>query len=377
MVHAGEIGLVTPTREVFSETLALASGQTLAGFELITETYGQLNPQRSNAVLICHALSGNHHAAGRYNHADPKPGWWDLHVGPGKAIDTDRFFVVSLNNIGGCDGSSGPNTINPETQQPWGPDFPQVSVSDWVTTQAMLADRLGIDSWAAVIGGSLGGMQAIHWAVHYPERVRNCVALAAAPKLTAQNIAFNEIARQAILSDPNWLAGYYQQETVAPTRGLSLARMVGHLTYMSADGMSDRFGRDTREMPSDAVNPGEMVFQVESYLRYQGKQFSTRFDANTYLLMTRALDRFDIAADFDDSLSDAMAATTCRMLITAFSSDWRFSPARSRELVDALLASGRPVSYAEIETDAGHDAFLLDEPRYTGLFTAWMQQVVI
>jgi len=374
---AEEVGLVTPIREVFSENLALASGQTLAGFELITETYGQLNSQRSNAVLICHALSGNHHAAGRYNHSDPKPGWWDLHVGPGKAIDTNRFFVVSLNNIGGCDGSSGPNTMNPETQQPWGPNFPQVSVNDWVTTQAMLADRLGIDSWAAVVGGSLGGMQAIHWAVHYSERVRNCVALAAAPKLTAQNIAFNEIARQAILSDPDWLAGYYQQETVTPTRGLSLARMVGHLTYMSADGMSDRFGRDTREMPSDAINPGEMVFQVESYLRYQGKQFSTRFDANTYLLMTRALDRFDIAADFDDSLSDAMAATTCRMLITAFSSDWRFSPARSRELVDALLASGRPVSYAEIETDAGHDAFLLDEPRYTGLFTAWMQQVVI
>lgn len=377
MAGADEVGLVTPTREVFSENLALASGQTLAGFELITETYGQLNSQRSNAVLICHALSGNHHAAGRYNHSDPKPGWWDLHVGPGKAIDTNRFFVVSLNNIGGCDGSSGPNTMNPETQQPWGPNFPQVSVSDWVTTQAMLADRLGIDSWAAVVGGSLGGMQAIHWAVHYPERVRNCVALAAAPKLTAQNIAFNEIARQAILSDPDWLAGYYQQEAVTPTRGLSLARMVGHLTYMSADGMSDRFGRDTREMPSDAINPGEMVFQVESYLRYQGKQFSTRFDANTYLLMTRALDRFDIAADFDDSLDDAMAATTCRMLITAFSSDWRFSPARSRELVDALLAAGRPVSYAEIETDAGHDAFLLDEPRYTGLFTAWMQQVVI
>ena len=377
MAGADEVGLVTPTREVFSENLALASGQMLAGFELITETYGQLNSQRSNAVLICHALSGNHHAAGRYNHSDPKPGWWDLHVGPGKAIDTNRFFVVSLNNIGGCDGSSGPNTMNPETQQPWGPNFPQVSVSDWVTTQAMLADRLGIDSWAAVVGGSLGGMQAIHWAVHYPERVRNCVALAAAPKLTAQNIAFNEIARQAILSDPDWLAGYYQQEAVTPTRGLSLARMVGHLTYMSADGMSDRFGRDTREMPSDAINPGEMVFQVESYLRYQGKQFSTRFDANTYLLMTRALDRFDIAADFDDSLDDAMAATTCRMLITAFSSDWRFSPARSRELVDALLAAGRPVSYAEIETDAGHDAFLLDEPRYTGLFTAWMQQVVI
>ncbi|MBT4853566.1 MAG: homoserine O-acetyltransferase [Halieaceae bacterium] len=376
MVHAGDVGLVTAAREVFSETLTLTSGRTLAGFELITETYGRLNTQRSNAVLICHALSGNHHAAGRYDLSDPKPGWWDLHIGPGKAIDTNRFFVVSLNNLGGCDGSSGPNTMNSDTELPWGPDFPQVSVSDWVTTQVMLADRLGIDSWAAVIGGSLGGMQALHWAVHYPERVRNCVALAAAPKLTAQNIAFNEIARQAILSDPDWLSGHYQRETVTPTRGLSLARMVGHLTYMSADGMSDRFGRDTRT-PSDTIDSEETVFQVESYLRYQGKQFSTRFDANTYLLMTKALDRFDIAADFNDSLNDAMAVTTSRMLIIAFSSDWRFSPARSQELVDALLASGRPVSYAEIETDAGHDAFLLDEPYYTGLFTAWMQQVVI
>ena len=376
MVHAGDVGLVTAAREVFSETLTLTSGRTLAGFELITETYGRLNTQRSNAVLICHALSGNHNAAGRYDLSDPKPGWWDLHIGPGKAIDTNRFFVVSLNNLGGCDGSSGPNTMNSDTELPWGPDFPQVSVSDWVTTQVMLADRLGIDSWAAVIGGSLGGMQALHWAVHYPERVRNCVALAAAPKLTAQNIAFNEIARQAILSDPDWLSGHYQRETVTPTRGLSLARMVGHLTYMSADGMSDRFGRDTRT-PSDTIDSEETVFQVESYLRYQGKQFSTRFDANTYLLMTKALDRFDIAADFNDSLNDAMAVTTSRMLIIAFSSDWRFSPARSQELVDALLASGRPVSYAEIETDAGHDAFLLDEPYYTGLFTAWMQQVVI
>lgn len=376
MAHPGEVSLVTPVREVFSETLTLTSGRTLAGFELITETYGRLNTQRSNAVLICHALSGNHHAAGRYDLSDPKPGWWDLHIGPGKAIDTNRFFVVSLNNLGGCDGSSGPNTMNSDTELPWGPDFPQVSVSDWVTTQAMLADRMGIDSWAAVIGGSLGGMQALHWAVHYPERVRNCVALAAAPKLTAQNIAFNEIARQAILSDPDWLSGHYQRETVTPTRGLSLARMVGHLTYMSADGMSDRFGRDTRT-PSDTIDSEETVFQVESYLRYQGKQFSTRFDANTYLLMTKALDRFDIAADFNDSLNDAMAVTTSRMLIIAFSSDWRFSPARSQELVDALLASGRPVSYAEIETDAGHDAFLLDEPYYTRLFTAWMQQVVI
>ena len=373
----GDIGIVTPVQLRFDDVLTLTSGKTLSGFELTLESYGVLNEDRSNAVLVCHALSGNHHAAGRHSPADRKAGWWDLHIGPGKAIDTDRFHVVCINNIGGCDGSSGPNTSNPETGEVWGAEFPQVAVEDWVHTQVLLADRLGIDTWAAVVGGSLGGMQALYWATQYPDRVRNCVAMAAAPWLTAQNIAFNEIARQAILADPDWLSGHYQRQSATPTRGLSLARMVGHLTYMSADGMSDRFGRDVRDRPLDAAYDQETVFQVESYLRYQGQQFSTRFDANTYLLMTRALDRFDITDGFGGSLKTAMAATRSRMLIVSFSSDWRFSPARSRELVDALLAAERPVTYAEIQTDAGHDAFLLDEPGYTDLFKAWMARVAI
>ena len=377
MTPSGDIGIVTPEQVHFDQPLTLQSGKILPEFNLTTETYGVLNADRSNAVLVCHALSGNHHAAGRHDPADRKPGWWDLHIGPGKAIDTNRFFVVSSNNLGGCDGSTGPNTAQPETGQLWGPEFPQVTVQDWVRAQALLADHFGIATWAAVVGGSLGGMQALHWAAHYPDRVRNCVALAAAPKLTAQNIAFNEIARQAILADPNWFSGHYQREASTPTRGLSLARMVGHLTYMSADGMSDRFGRDISESSDGSQGEDEMVFQVESYLRYQGKQFSTRFDANTYLLMTRALDRFDITEGFGGSLEAAMAATKARMLVVSFSSDWRFSPARSRELVDALLASERPVTYAEIQTDAGHDAFLLDEAHYTDLFRAWMAQVTV
>jgi homoserine O-acetyltransferase len=343
----------------------------------MVETYGELNAARSNAVLICHALSGNHHAAGRYSEDDQKPGWWDLMIGPGKPFDTRRFFVVSLNNIGGCDGSTGPASINPDSGVPWGPDFPQIHVSDWVQSQAMLADRLGIDVWAAVIGGSLGGMQALQWAAQYPERVRNCVVLAAAPKLTAQNIAFNEIARHAILTDPDWHSGHYSRQNAVPTRGLALARMVGHLTYMSADGMSDKFGREIRENDTDMGSEDEVVFQVESYLRYQGSQFSTRFDANTYVLMTRALDYFDIAGDFGGDLTRAMSEITARTLVISFSSDWRFAPARSKEIVNALISANREVTYAEIVTDGGHDAFLLDHPDYSGLLSAWMRQVTV
>ena len=377
MSPAGDVGIVSPTRECFPDPFTLESGRVLPGFELVVETYGTLNETASNAVLVCHALSGNHHAAGRHQATDKKPGWWDLHIGPGKSIDTTRFFVVSLNNLGGCDGSTGPNTDHPETVLPWGPDFPQVTVRDWVESQSLLAARLGIETWAAVVGGSLGGMQALYWAAHHPEQVRNCVVLAAAPRLTAQNIAFNELARQAILADPDWQAGRYQEAGLTPTKGLGLARMVGHLTYMSADGMTDRFGRDTRTLPEQLLGDEQTIFQVESYLRHQGEQFSTRFDANTYLLMTRALDRFDLAEGFGGSLVDAMAAIRARMLIVSFSSDWRFSPARSRELVDALLASDRRVTYAEIETDAGHDAFLLGDAQYASLFKHWMGQVAI
>jgi homoserine O-acetyltransferase len=377
MVAANDIGLVTPFVEQFNEPLTLSDGSVLPAFELVVETYGELNAAKTNAVLICHALSGNHHAAGRHHADDRKPGWWDQLIGPGKPIDTSRFFVVCLNNLGGCDGSTGPASINPATQQAWGPDFPSVKVCDWVVTQALLADRLGIDTWAAVIGGSLGGMQALQWSIDLPDRVRHCVALAAAPRLTAQNIAFNEIARHAITSDKQWHAGHYQRANAAPIDGIALARMVGHLTYMSADGMSDKFGRELRDASIDGANEDNTVFEVESYLRYQGTRFATRFDANTYLLMTRALDHFDLAENTGGDLAAAMAKSQCRFLIMSFSSDWRFSPARSREITNALLTADKAVTYADIETDAGHDAFLIYDPVYVGLFDAWMRQVKI
>jgi homoserine O-acetyltransferase len=367
------VGIVVPQRALFSEPLILNSGRLLPQFELVYETYGQLRGDGSNAVLICHALSGNHHAAGRYEPDDRKPGWWEVMIGPGKPIDTERLFVVCLNNLGGCDGSTGPGSINPDTGAAWGSSFPQIEVEDWVASQKRLAEHLGIGRWAAVIGGSLGGMQALAWAVLHPEWVEHCVALAAAPGLTAQNIAFNEIARHAILSDPAWANGDYHHTETVPEKGLALARMVGHLTYMSADGMSDRFGRELREDGID--NEEEVVFQVESYLRYQGHQFSTRFDANTYLLMTRALDRFDLAARHDGDLAAALAESQASFLIASFSTDWRFSPARSREIVNALLAARKPVSYANIETDAGHDGFLLPIPSYLSLMHQWMRRV--
>jgi homoserine O-acetyltransferase len=367
------VGIVVPQRALFSEPLILNSGRLLPQFELVYETYGQLREDGSNAVLICHALSGNHHAAGRYEPDDRKPGWWEVMIGPGKPIDTERLFVVCLNNLGGCDGSTGPGSINPDTGAAWGSSFPQIEVEDWVASQKRLAEHLGIGRWAAVIGGSLGGMQALAWAVLHPEWVEHCVALAAAPGLTAQNIAFNEIARHAILSDPAWANGDYHHTETVPEKGLALARMVGHLTYMSADGMSDRFGRELREDGID--NEEEVVFQVESYLRYQGHQFSTRFDANTYLLMTRALDRFDLAARHDGDLAAALAESQASFLIASFSTDWRFSPARSREIVNALLAARKPVSYANIETDAGHDGFLLPIPSYLSLMHQWMRRV--
>ncbi|EED34498.1 homoserine O-acetyltransferase [Luminiphilus syltensis NOR5-1B] len=372
---AGSVGLVIPFVEVFEEPLTLACGRTLDRFELVLETYGVLNADASNAILICHALSGNHHAAGFHSRDERKPGWWDVAIGPGKAIDTDRFFVVSVNNLGGCHGSTGPASINPATGSPWGPDFPQIQIDDWVESQRRLAQRLGISRWAAVIGGSLGGMQALQWAVSYPDWLDHCVVLASAPRLSAQNIAFNEIARHAILSDPDWLDGHYYQNDRIPEKGLGLARMVGHLTYMSADGMSDKFGRELREGSLGSEESDAVVFQVESYLRYQGAQFSTRFDANTYMLMTRALDFFDISRDHDGDLRRALANTTASFLVLSFSSDWRFSPARSQELVDALLAEGKPVTYADIEANEGHDSFLIDVPGYLPLFTAYMARV--
>ena len=359
----------------FDTPLPLACGRDLPAYDLIYETYGELNDQHSNAILVCHALSGHHHAAGYHSADDKKPGWWDECIGPGKPIDTNRFFVVSLNNIGGCHGSTGPSSLNPDTGKPWGPDFPPLRARDWVISQVRLADYLGINCWAAVIGGSLGGMQAMRWSLEYPERIRHCIVIAAAMKLSAQNLAFNEVARQAILSDPEFAAGRYQESDTIPAQGLALARMVGHITYLSDDAMASKFGRDLRSGTLEQGDESHAEFQVQSYLRYQGSQFSGNFDANTYILMTRALDYFDLAREYDNDPAAAFRQAQCSFLVISFSTDWRFSPQRSREIVDALIAADRPVTYAEIEADEGHDAFLLPLPRYVDVFRAYMQRV--
>ncbi|MBE0506152.1 MAG: homoserine O-acetyltransferase [Marinospirillum sp.] len=370
---ADSVGLVEPQIQLFDQPLQLASGSVLESWQLMVETYGELNADASNAVLICHALSGNHHAAGYHSTEDNKPGWWDSYIGPGKPIDTRHFFVVSLNNLGGCHGSTGPSSINPATDQPYGPDFPVLTVQDWVDSQALLADRLGIQQWAAVVGGSLGGMQVLEWSLRYPQRLRHAVVIASTPKLSAQNIAFNEVARQAIMSDPDFREGRYQQAGVIPRHGLGLARMVGHITYLSEHSMGEKFGRDLR---TDKLNYGfDVEFQVESYLRYQGESFSERFDANTYLLMTKALDYFDPAAACGGDLVQAVSGACCRFLVISFTTDWRFSPKRSEELVNALTAARKRVSYARIKSPHGHDAFLIPDERYEAVFTAYMQRV--
>jgi homoserine O-acetyltransferase len=375
-IPADSVGLVSPKVEHFAEPLALACGRTLNDYQLIYETYGELNAARSNAVLICHALSGHHHAAGFHDLDERKPGWWDSCIGPGKAIDTNRFFVVSLNNLGGCNGSTGPSSINPLTGKAYGADFPVVTVEDWVNSQARLADVLGIEQWAAVVGGSLGGMQALQWTMSYPERVRHCVAIASAPKLSAQNIAFNEVARQAILSDPEFHGGHFQEQNVIPRRGLMLARMVGHITYLSDDAMGTKFGRGLK---SEKLNYdfNSVEFQVESYLRYQGEEFSSRFDANTYLLMTKALDYFDPAAAYDGDLAQALTIAKADFCVISFTTDWRFSPERSREIVDALMAARKNVCYLEVDAPQGHDAFLIPIPRYLQAFRGYMNRIVL
>lgn len=370
---ADSVGVVQPQRLQFDDPLPLVCGKTLERYELVYETYGELNADASNAVLICHALSGDHHAAGYHSMDDAKPGWWDSCIGPGKPIDTNHFFVVSLNNLGGCNGSTGPNQVNPDTQELYGPDFPIVTVKDWVLSQARLADRLGIATWAAVVGGSLGGMQALRWALDYPERLRHAVVIASTPKLTAQNIAFNEIARKAITSDPSFHGGHYYRHNTVPAKGLMLARMIGHITYLSDQSMDGKFGRDLK---ATEFNFGfDVEFEVESYLNYQGKRFSKTFDANTYLLMTRALDYFDPAADFGGSLEKALERAKCGFFVASFSSDWRFSPARSELLVESLVKAGKRVSYVEIEAPHGHDAFLIPTPRYMAVFSAYMQRI--
>ena len=372
-IPADSVGLVTPGTLHFDEPLQLSSGGVIKDYDLIYETYGELSAQRDNAILVCHALSSNHHAAGYHSPDDRKPGWWENCVGPGKPIDTDKFHVVCCNNLGGCSGSTGPASINPETGKPYGPDFPIVTVRDWVESQARLSDALGIERWAAVVGGSLGGMQVLQWSIDYPERLRHAVIIAAAPRLTAQNIAFNEVARQAIRTDPDFHDGRYYDFNTEPARGLRIARMLGHITYLSDDIMREKFGRDLRDGRIDF--DFDVEFQVESYLRYQADTFVGGFDANTYLLMTKVLDYFDPAAPYDNDLAKALSRARADFFVVSFTSDWRFAPARSREIVKAVHDNDLNVSYAEIKATHGHDAFLMRIPHYMEVFDAYMKRV--
>ncbi|MBR7889625.1 homoserine O-acetyltransferase [Marinomonas sp. A79] len=373
VIPADSVGIVTPQVASFDTPLALSCGQTLASYQLVYETYGTLNKHASNAILICHALSGDHHAAGYHAMTDKKPGWWDSAIGPGKAIDTNQYFVISLNNLGGCCGSTGPTTINPETGQRWEASFPIVTVEDWVESQARLADLLGIQTFAAIVGGSLGGMQVLEWSIRFPTRLKAAVIIASAPKLSTQNIAFNEVARQSIRRDPDFFDGQYLDHDSVPTNGLGLARMLGHITYLSDDAMGAKFGRQMRH-DAYQYNYG-IEFEVESYLRYQGEAFTKRFDANTYMLMTKALDYFDPAARTDDDLSAALSKAQCEFLLVSFTTDWRFAPERSEEIVDALVKAGKQVSYAKIEATEGHDAFLFPIPRYMTVLNTFLTRI--
>ena len=361
---------------LFEAPLPLQSGASIRGYSLSYETYGTLNADKSNAVLICHALNASHHVAGVYADQPKNLGWWDNMIGPGKSLDTDKFFVIGVNNLGSCFGSTGPMHVNPDTDRVYGADFPVVTVEDWVNAQARLLDALGIEQLAAVMGGSLGGMQALSWTLQYPERVKHAVVVASAPNLNAENIAFNEVARRAIVTDPDFHNGHFYAQGVVPKRGLRIARMIGHITYLSDDVMNEKFGRELREAVTHNAtgykySTQEVEFQIESYLRYQGDKFSEYFDANTYLLITRALDYFDPARAFGGDLSKALARASCKFLLVSFSTDWRFSPARSREMVKALLDNRRDVSYAEIDAPHGHDAFLLDDARYMNVVRSY------
>jgi len=372
---SSSVGIVTAHRATFEQPLTFKSGAVLPRYELMYETYGTLNADKSNAILICHALSGHHHVAGYYADDTKNIGWWDNMVGPGKPIDTLKFFVIGLNNLGGCHGSTGPSSIDPATGKPYGSSFPVVTVEDWVNAQARLADQLGIQRFAAIVGGSLGGMQAMQWALAYPDRVAHVLAIATAPHLTAQNIAFNDVARSAILTDPEFHGGDFYQHSVVPTRGLRLARMLGHITYLSDDAMADKFGRELRHGKLNFSY--DIEFQIESYLRYQGDKFAAYFDANTYLLMTKALDYFDPARELDGDLNRAFAAAKAKFLVVSFTTDWRFSPARSHEIVHALLHNRRDVSYAEVTSDHGHDSFLMEDTQYIAVMRNYLNNVAI
>ena len=365
----------------FEKALPLQSGASLRAYDLSYETYGTLNAGKSNAVLICHALNASHHVAGVYEGQEKSEGWWNTMIGPGKPVDTDQFFVIGVNNLGSCFGSTGPMQVNPDTGKIYGADFPVITVQDWVDAQALLMDALGIQTLAAVMGGSLGGMQALSWTLQYPDRVRHAVVVASAPNLTAENIAFNEVARRAIVTDPDFCEGHYAAHGVLPKRGLRIARMIGHITYLSNDVMNEKFGRQLREISKKHASgykfsTQDVEFQIESYLRYQGDKFSEYFDANTYLLITRALDYFDPASSFGGDLSAALKQATAKFLLVSFTTDWRFAPSRSREIVKALLDNQCDVTYAEINAPHGHDAFLLDDARYMGVVRSYFQSKV-
>ncbi len=361
--------IASPQFAHFAQPLPLASGATLRAYDLAYETYGSLNADKSNAILICHALNASHHVAGTYENESDNLGWWDNMVGPGKPVDTNKFFVIGVNNLGSCFGSTGPLSINPDTARAYSADFPLVTVEDWVDSHVRLIEHLGITKLAAVMGGSLGGMQAMCWAYRYPDRVANALVIAAAPNLSAQNIAFNEVARQAILTDPDFHGGHFAEHHIVPKRGLTVARMIGHITYISDDQMEAKFGRDLR---AGLKYSFDSEFQIESYLRYQGEKFSGYYDANTYLRVTKALDYFDPAREHGGNLAQALKPATAKFLVISFTTDWRFSPARSREIVKALLSEKKNVTYAEIEAPHGHDAFLLDDAQYLGVVRAFL-----
>lgn len=374
MSEVNTIGIVAPKTAHFNESLTLKCGAVLPQFDLVYETYGELNANKSNAVLVCHALSGTHHVAGKHHPDDKYPGWWDNLVGPNKPLDTNKFFVIGVNNLGGCHGSSGPASINPETGKPFGASFPIVTVDDWVASQARLADYLGIRKFAAIIGGSLGGMQALLWSITFPERIEHALVIVSAPNLTAQNMAFNEVARQAIITDPEFYGGDYYAHNVVPHRGLRIARMLGHITYLSDDAMGAKFGRRLKDTIKYSF---DVEFEMESYLRYQADKFAKEFDANTYIRMTRALDYFDPASAFNGDLSVTLKNVTAKFLVISFTSDWRFSPERSREIVKALLDNELSVKYAEVTAAHGHDAFLMPDEHYHAIMRSYLDRIEV
>ena len=346
----------------FVEPLTLQSGEVLHGFDLMTETYGELSDAKDNAVLVCHAFSGNHHAAGKKD-GEKKPGWWDELIGDGKTIDTKKFFVVALNNIGGCHGSTGPANTENKLNQHNGAHFPEVSVSDWVKTQKLLADHFGIDCWEMVAGGSLGGMQALQWGISYPDKVKKVAIIAASSKISTQNIALNEVAREIIRKDENFHNGDYLSKKVSPNKGLKAARMLGHITYLSESNMSKRFGRRLQD-PENKIDE-DINYEVENYLQYKGEQFANTFDANSYILMTKAMDSFDPAKDFDNDLVKCLQIIQAKLLIVSFDSDWLFPKEYGVEIQMSAIKAGINSSYIELEGDYGHDSFLFYSEQYS------------